>query len=57
MFNLDDFDEVCVQVIHIESGCRPFRFSQKASKQLEVKDSKDSKEEEQFKGKENNDSS
>lgn len=27
MFNPDDFDEVCVQAIHIESGGSPFKFS------------------------------
>ena len=43
MFNLDDFDEVCVQTIHIESGGRPFKFSSQSSKELEIKDSNDSK--------------
>lgn len=43
MFNLDDFDEVCVQAIHIESGGRPFKFSSQSSKELEIKDSNDSK--------------
>lgn len=32
MFNLDDFDQVCVKAIHIESGGRPFKFSPKTSK-------------------------
>ena len=27
MFNPDDFNEVCVHAIHIESGGRPFKFS------------------------------
>jgi len=43
MFNPDDFDEVCVQAIHIESGGRSFKFSPQSSKQLEIKDSNDSK--------------
>lgn len=51
MFNLDDFDQVCVQAIHIESGGKPFKFSQKPSRQLEIKDSKDSKRKRNFKGK------
>lgn len=34
MFNPDDFDEVCVQAIHIESSGRPFKFSKKSSKVL-----------------------
>lgn len=42
MFNPDDFDEVCVQAIHIESGGRPFKFSSQSSKELETKDSSDS---------------
>ena len=42
MFNPDDFDEVCVQAIHIESGGRPFKFSPQSSKELEIKDSNDS---------------
>jgi len=44
MFNHDDFDEVCVQAIHIESGDKPFKFSPQSSKELEIKDSNDSKE-------------
>jgi len=51
MFNPDDFDEVCVQAIHIESSSRPFKFSPKTSKQLEIKDSKDSKRKRNLKGK------
>ena len=51
MFNLDDFDEVCVQAIHVESGGRPFKFSQKPFRQLEIKDSKDSKKKGNLKGK------
>ena len=51
MFNPNDFDEVCVQAIHIESGGRPFNFSQKASKQLEFKDSKYNKRNSSLKGK------
>jgi len=43
MFNPDDFDEVCVQAIHIESGGRPFKFSSQSSKELEIKDSNDNK--------------
>lgn len=43
MFNPDDFDEVCVQAIDIESGGRPFKFSLQSSKELEIKDSSDSK--------------
>ena len=43
MFNPDDFDEVCVQAIHIESGGRPFKFSSKSSKELETKYSNESK--------------
>jgi len=43
MFNPNDFDEVCVQAIHIESGGRPFIFSPQSSKELEIKDSNDSK--------------
>ena len=43
MFNPDDFDEVCVQAIHIESGGRPFKFSSQTSKELEIKDSNNSK--------------
>ena len=42
MFNPDDFDEVCVQDIHIESGGRPFKFSSQSSKELETKYSSDS---------------
>ena len=42
MFNPTDFDEVCVQAIHIESGGRPFHsnFSKKPFKQYETKDTK-----------------
>ena len=43
MFNPDDFDEVCVQAIHIESGGRPFKFSSQSSKELETRDSSGSK--------------
>ena len=43
MFNRDDFDEVCVQAIHIESGGRPFKFSLQSSKELEIEDLNDSK--------------
>lgn len=43
MFNPNDFDEVCVQAIHIESGGRPFKLSLQASKELEIKDSNDIK--------------
>ena len=51
MFNPDDFDEVRFQAIHIESGGRLFKFSQKRSKQLEIKDSKDNKRKSNLKGK------
>ena len=51
MFNPTEFDEVCVQAIHIESGGGPFKFLQKASKQLEIKDSKESKRNNSSKGK------
>ena len=40
MSNPNDFDEVCVQAIHVESGGRPFKFTPKASKQGETKDNK-----------------
>jgi len=40
MFNPDDFDEVCVQSIHVESGGRPLKFTPKTSKQMETEDSK-----------------
>ena len=42
MFNLTDFDEVCVQAIHIESSGRPFHsnFSKKPFKHYETKDTK-----------------
>ena len=43
MFNPDDFDEMCVQGIHSESGGRPFKFSLESSKDFETKDSNDSK--------------
>ena len=43
MFNPDDFNEVCVQAIHIESGGIPLNFSPQSSKELEIKDSSDSK--------------
>ena len=43
MFDPDDFDEVCVQAIHIEPGGRPFKFSSQSSKELEIKDSNDRK--------------
>ena len=43
MFNPDDFEEVCVQAIHIESGGRAFKFLLHSSKELEIKDSKYSK--------------
>ena len=41
-FNPIDFDVVCVQDIHIESGGRPFHsnFSKKPFKQYETKDIK-----------------
>eukprot|EP00253_Pinus_taeda_P032630 PITA_32630 len=41
MFNPDDFDEVCVQAIHIESGGRPFKISSQSSKYFEIKYSND----------------
>ena len=44
MFNPNDFDEVCVQAIHIQSGGIPFKISPQSSKELEIKDSNDSKE-------------
>jgi hypothetical protein len=42
MLNPTDFNEVCVQAIHIESGGRPFHsnFSKKPFKQYETKDTK-----------------
>ena len=43
MFNPDDFDQVFVQAIYVESIGMPFKFSPKTSKQLENKDSKDGK--------------
>ena len=45
MFNPTDFDEVCVQSIHVESGGRPFqsKFSKKSFKHSENKDSKEGK--------------
>lgn len=43
MFNHDDFDEVCVQAIHIESGGRSIKFSLQSSKELEIKAFNDSK--------------
>lgn len=43
MFKPDDFDKVCVQAIHIESGGRPFKLSSQSSKELETKDSSDNK--------------
>ena len=42
MFNLDDFDEVCVQAINIESGGKPFKLSSKSTKEMENKESRDS---------------
>lgn len=51
MFNPNDFDEVCVHAIHIESSSRPFKFSQKLTRQLEMKDSKDSTKKGNLKGK------
>ena len=33
MFNPTEFDEVCVQAIHVESGGIPFHFSKKPFKQ------------------------
>ena len=51
MFNPNDFDEVCVQAIHIESGGRPFKFSPQSSKELEIKHSNDSKRKNNSKGK------
>jgi len=45
MFNSTDFDEVCIQAIHIESGGRPFQFnfSKKPFKHLEKKTPKTAK--------------
>ena len=40
MFNPNDFDEVCVQNIHVESGGRPFNFTPNTSKQMETEDNK-----------------
>ena len=42
MFNPTNFDEVCVQAIHIELGGRPFHsnFSKKPFKRYETKDTK-----------------
>ena len=51
MFNHDEVDDVCVQAIHVELGGRPFKFSQKPSRQLEIKDFKDSKRKGSLKGK------
>lgn len=51
MFNPDDFDKVCIQAINIESCGKPFKFSPKSSRQLEIKDSKDSKRKRNSKGK------
>lgn len=53
MFNPTNFDEVCVQVIHIESGGIPFQFnfSKKPFKHLESKDSKEKKWKRKSKGK------
>ena len=46
MFNPINFDEVCVQAIHIELGDRPFQsnFSKKPFKHSKNKDSKEGKE-------------
>jgi len=43
MFNPNDFEEVCVQAIHIEPGGRPFKSSSQSSKELETRYSSDSK--------------
>lgn len=53
MFNQIDFDEVCVQSIHIESSTRPFQFnfSKKPFKHSKNKDSKDNKGKRKSKGK------
>ena len=36
MLNPNEFDEVCAQAIHVESGGRPFNFTPKTSKQMET---------------------
>lgn len=53
MFNPNDFDEVCVQAIHIELDGRPFQsnFSKKPLKHSENKDSKEGKGKSKLKGK------
>jgi len=53
MFNPTNFDEVCVQDIHIELGGIPFqsKFSKKPFKHSENKDSKEGKGKSKLKGK------
>ena len=40
MLNPNDFDEVCVQAIHVDSGGRPLKFTPKTFKHMETEDSK-----------------